>query len=71
MKNEGELTPLPLKTMAERTQNIQRVSLEFLSERMKNEELRETDAHSFHDNGGENRDIQVNFCRISLGENEG
>ena len=47
MKNEGELTPLPLKTMAERTQNIQRVSLEFLSERMKNEELRETDAHSF------------------------
>ena len=70
MKNGEKLTPLPLMTMAERTEKFQRISLEFLSERMKNEELRETDHPPSHDNGRENRYILENFSRISLGENE-
>ena len=70
MKNREKLTTLPLMTMAERTEKFQRISLEFLLERMKNEELRETDPPPSHDNGGENRNILENFSRISLGENE-
>ena len=70
MKNGEKLTPLTVMTMAERTENYQRVSLELLSERMKNKEWRENDAPPSHNNGGQKREILENFFSISLGENE-
>ena len=64
------MTPLTLMTMAERTEKFQGNSLEFLSERMKNEEWRENDPPPSHDNGGQNREILENFSRIYLGDKE-
>ena len=46
-------------TMAERTEKFQRNFLEFLSERMKNEELMETEHPASHDNAGRTEKFQL------------
>ena len=70
MKNGQKTTPLPLMKMAERSETFQRRSLEFLSERMRNEEWRETDPPPSHDNVEKNKVILENFSRLSVIENE-
>ena len=70
MKNVEKPTPLPLITMAKRTEELQRISVECILERMKNDEWRETGPPTSRDNGGQNRDIIGSFSVISLRENE-